>query len=406
MSLIAISAKTIFTPLDVIEDGLVVIEDHAIRSVGSREGMSVPEGARFIDLGDKILAPGFVDIHIHGAGGHDVMEGTSEVLDAVARIAFRHGTTSFFPTTVTAPVPALLKSLAGIGSRIQSWKARKSSNADPMAEPLGIHLEGPFLSELRRGVHAQAHLQQPSVALFQQFAEAAAGTVRILTLAPELEGAMELQMSAVRSGVKVGLGHSDASFEQAEAAIDAGASHGVHIFNAMRPFAHRDTGILGAILTDDRVQAEVIADGVHVSAPALRLLVRAKGLHGVVLVTDGVSATGMGSGSYRLGEMDIFVVQDAEGASYPGSLVCRNVEGKLAGSVLTQDRAIRNMVALTGISLQEAVTMATWNPARLLGMEHCKGCLRPGADADLVVLEADGTVVGAMTQGAGNLRGW
>jgi N-acetylglucosamine-6-phosphate deacetylase len=398
MSLLAIAAKTIFTPLEVIEDGLLVIENQVIRRVGSRRDLAVPKAARFVDMGARILAPGFVDIHIHGGGGRDVMEATPEALETVARLALRHGTTSFFPTTLTAPVPALLQSLQGIGRMIQSWRSSQGSGSEPLAEPLGIHLEGPFLSGERRGVHPREHLQKPSSALFQQFAEAAQGTVRILTLAPELEGALELEASAMASGVKVALGHSDATFEQAEKAIEAGASHGVHTFNAMRPLAHRETGILGAILTDDRVQAEVIADGIHVSAPALRLLLQAKGFDRVVLVTDGVSATGMGPGRYYLGEMDIFVEKDTR----TGSLVCRNAEGKLAGSVLTQDRAVYNMTAFTGITLCEAARMASWNPARLLGLEARKGCLRPGADADLVVLEPGGAVVGAMARGIGN----
>ena len=398
MSLVAIAAKKIFTPLEVIEEGLLVIEDGVIRSVGSQRDSAPPPGARFVDMGARILAPGFVDIHVHGGGGRDVMEGTPEALETVARLALRHGTTSFVPTTVTAPVPALLKSLQGIGSVILSWGTRKRSGSDPIAEPLGIHLEGPFLSAERRGVHPAEHLQQPSSALFQQFAEAAGGNVRILTLAPELPGALELEESAQRSGVKVALGHSDATFEQAEKAIEAGASHAVHTFNAMRPLGHREMGILGAILTDDRVQAEVIADGIHVSAPALRLLVRAKGVSRIVLVTDGVSATGMGPGRYRLGEMDIFVEEDAP----TGLLACRNREGKLAGSVLTQDLAVGNMVAFTGITLCEAVRMASWNPARLLGLEDRKGCLRPGADADVVVLEPDGTVSGSMVRGVAN----
>ena len=406
MSMIAIAARKLFTPLEEIVDGVVVIKDHAIRSVGSRETTAVPEGARMVELGDKILAPGFIDIHIHGGGGHDVMEATPEALEAVARLAVRHGTTSFLPTTLTAPAPALLRALEGIGSLIHSWPRRghtsTKSTAEFLAEPLGIHLEGPFLCEQRRGVHPLVHLQQPSVELFRHLMDASGNTLRVLTLAPELRGAMDLQKYALQMGVKVALGHSDATFGEAERAIQAGASHAVHTFNGMRAFTHRETGIVGALLTDDRVQCEVITDGVHVSFVALRMLLRAKGVPGILLVSDAVSATGMGPGRYPLGEADIFVERLAEDATGAGSLVCRNSEGKLAGSVLTQDVAIRNMMAFTGVTLREAVTMATWNPARLLGLEHRKGCLQPGADADLVVLEPDGTVAGAMVHGVGN----
>ena len=399
MSLLAIAAKQIFTPIEVIAEGLLVVEDRVIRAVGSRlAGMTVPHGARFVDLGGKILAPGFVDIHIHGGGGRDVMEATLEALQTVARMVLRHGTTSFLPTTLTAPIPILMQSLEGLGKLIRSWPAGRSSDSDPPSEPVGIHMEGPFLNAERRGVHPCEHLQKPSAELFRQLAEAAGGSVRVLTLAPELEGAMELEAAALRYGAKVALGHSDATFDQAEKAIAAGASHAVHTYNAMRPFTHRETGILGAVLTDDRVAAEVIADGIHVSTPALRLLLRAKGVSNIVLITDSTSAAGMGPGRYQLGPIEIFVAEDAP----TGALACRNAEGKLAGSVLTQDAAVRNMSALTGVKLCEAVKMASWNPARLLGIEDRKGCLLPGADADVVLLNPDGTVAGTMARGVGN----
>ena len=417
---LALAAAQIITPLELIEDGIVLVQDQIIRAVGPRREVAVPPGVRTIDLGDKILAPGFVDVHIHGAAGHDVMEATPEALEAVAAFVLQHGTTSFVPTTLSAPLEVLLRSLEGLNATIRFWK-KSSSGAAPralLAEPLGIHLEGPFLSAECRGVHPREHLQRPSLALFEQMLAAAEGSVRILTLAPELEGAAELQAAAMRSGVRVAVGHSNASYEQAMRAINAGAAHAVHVFNAMRPFAHRDPGILGAILTDDRVVAEVIADGVHVSEPALRLLLRSKGPSRVALVTDGVSATGMSPGrwvqastpvprqarmpvppgQFLLGGMEIFVAADPR----TGQLACRNCEGKLAGSVLTQDRAIQNMMRLTGVSLREAVLMATSVPAQLAGVAERKGCLRPGADADFVVLDSGGVVVGAMVGGVAN----
>ena len=394
---LALTAAQALTPLETIEDAVVLIEDQTIRAVGSRREIAIPPGARTVDLGDKLLAPGFVDVHIHGAAGHDVMEATPEALEAVAAFVLRHGTTSFVPTTLSAPSEVLLPSLDGIGKVIRSWKKR-SSHSTPLAEPLGIHLEGPFLSVDCRGVHLREHLQPPSLELFHQMLAAADDSVRILTLAPELEGAPELQAAAIKEGVRVAIGHSNASYEQTIRAVDAGSAHAVHVFNAMRPFAHRDPGILGAILTDDRVLAEVIADGVHVAAPALRLLLRSKTPARIALITDGVSATGMAPGPYRLGSMEILVAADAQ----TGQLACRNREGKLAGSILTQDQAVRNMVQLIGITLREAVLMATYVPAQMAGVAGRKGSLRPSADADLVVLTSDGTVTGAMVGGVGN----
>jgi len=397
MTLIALTAARIFTPLEIIEDGVVLIEDGVIRAVGPREAITVPAAARRVELGDKILAPGFVDVHIHGAAGHDVMEGTSEALESVAAFVLEHGTTCFVPTTLSAPSPVLLRALEGLSATMRSWKTKPPSGA-PRAEPVGIHLEGPFLSAECRGVHPREHLQPPSLTLFDELLSAAGGSLRILTIAPELEGASELQAATMQNGVRVALGHSNASYEQAMRAIDVGAAHAVHVFNAMRPFAHRDPGILGAVLTDDRVVAEVIADGLHVAEPALRLLLRAKSISRIALVTDGVSATGRCPGRYFLGGMEILVGDDPR----TGQLACRNSEGKLAGSVLTQDRAVRNMMRLTGISLCDAVRMASWNPAQLIGLGDRKGSLRPGADADLVVLEPNGNVMGVMVAGIGN----
>ncbi|MBI3934893.1 MAG: N-acetylglucosamine-6-phosphate deacetylase [Acidobacteria bacterium] len=384
-----------FTPLEVLDDALLLIEDGVIRAIGSRDAVVVPPAARLVELGDKILAPGFIDVHIHGGAGHDVMEGTRDAVEAVARSVFEHGTTSFVPTTLSAKPEVLTKSLRGLRSVLASWN---TGGGEPLAAPLGIHLEGPFLSADCRGAHPRADLQMPSIPLFQQFLDAAGGSLRILTLAPELEGAEGLQKFASENGVAVALGHSNATFEQAMNAIEAGAAHAVHVFNAMRPFAHRDPGILGAVLTDDRVKAEVIADGVHVDPAALRLLVRAKGVSRTVLVTDAVSATGMCPGQYHLGGMEIILGDDPR----TGLPTCRNTEGALAGSVLTQDRAVRNMMQMAGVTLQDAVRMASYNPARLLGVEQRKGWLREGGDADLVLLNPNGSVAGTMVGSRAN----
>jgi N-acetylglucosamine-6-phosphate deacetylase len=391
MPLQAILAGRAFTPHDEIPDAVILVEDGKIAAVGPRERVSIPAAARRFDARTLTAAPGFVDLHIHGAGGHDVMEGTDEALDAVARTVARHGTTSLVATTVTAGPEQTCRAVGGIARWMESQARSLESNA-PRAEILGIHFEGPFISAARRGVHPPEWIATPSVELLRTFVAAARGTGRILTLAPELPGAMELITAARGAGLVVSLGHTDATHAEAIRAIDSGARHAAHVFNAMRPFEHRETGVIGAVLTSPSVTAELIADGVHVDAAAMRLLLSAKGPRGVILVSDGTSATGMPDGTYRLGTFDVTV----------SGGVCRSAEGKLAGSTLTLDRALRNIVALD-VKLSEALAMLTANPARLLGLEGKKGSLVAGADADLVLLDSDLAVAGVMTRGACSL---
>jgi N-acetylglucosamine-6-phosphate deacetylase len=388
MAQFAITAARALTPLSEVPNAVVLVADGVITAVGSREALSIAPGVPVVDGGDATLVPGFVDVHIHGAGGHDVMEGNPAALRAVARTIARFGTTSFLPTTVTAATDTTCRALHGIAVEIARWDVKREPTVS--AQPLGFHLEGPFISPARRGVHPPDHIAAPSIALFEQFLEAAAGQVRILTLAPELPGAIELIAAARHRGIEVGMGHTDATYAQTRAAIAAGAHHAVHLYNAMRPFNHRETGVIGAVLTSPEVGAEVIADGVHVDDPALRVLLASKGVEQTLLVSDGTAATGMPDGDYKLGPFEVKVTAG----------VCRNTEGKLAGSTLTLDRALRNMTAL-GVPLSDALRMVTWNPARLLGIEKKKGVLAPGADADMVLLDNHLQVRQVFTRGIG-----
>jgi N-acetylglucosamine-6-phosphate deacetylase len=372
------------TPTAEVADAALLIRDGVIEAIGSREALTLPAGAEEISAVDSIAIPGFVDVHIHGAGGHDVMEGTPEALRTITRTVAARGTTSMVATTVTASADATLRSVAGIAKYI----AEQHEFADGRAEVLGIHFEGPFISAVRRGVHPPEFLRLPSAEFLNQLVEASAGNAAILTIAPELLGAMPCIDAARKAGMVVALGHTDATYEQARAAIAHGARHAVHVYNAMRPFSHRDSGVIGAVLTSSEVSAELIADNVHVDEAAMRLLLTAKGAGGVILVSDGISATGMPDGKYQLGNFEVTVTDG----------ICRNAEGKLAGSTLTLDRALRNIVAL-GISLGDAVRMLTLNPATLLGLEFKKGALRAGADADIVLLDEGLHVTRVWTRG-------
>ena len=371
MSTTLLHVARAFTPTTEIPDAAILFRDGVIESVGPRGAVALPAGARELISTDKIATPGFLDVHIHGAGGHDVMEANDEALKTVSSMLATHGTTSFVAT-----------------EGIAAYISRQHQSDELRAEILGIHFEGPFISNLRRGVHPADFLKLPSADLLEQFINAAKGNAQILTLAPELLGAMPCIDAARKAGLVVAIGHTDATYEQARAAIARGAHHAVHVYNAMRPFSHRDSGVIGAVLTTPEVTAELIADGVHVDETAMRLLLQAKGAAGVILVSDGISATGMPDGKYTLGTFDVTVAGG----------VCRNSEGKLAGSTLTLDQALRNIVNL-GVPLADALRMLTLNPATLLGIEFKKGSLRPGADADILLLDETLNVTQTWTRG-------
>jgi N-acetylglucosamine-6-phosphate deacetylase len=385
--MIALTATALFTPLDRIEQPLLLVEDRVIAEVTSRARREVPGNCRSVDFGEGILAPGFIDIHIHGGAGHDVMEAGADALPPIERLLAAHGVSSYFPTTVTAPMEATLSALARLADAIDA--AEKSSARDLRARPLGIHLEGPFISHKRRGVHPPENLLTPSVAAFDRFWQAARGHIRVLTIAPELPGAVEVIAEASARRVCVSLGHSDADLNAARAGIAAGARHATHTFNAMRPLDHRDPGILGEVLTDSRLSADIIADGIHLDPIIVELFLKAKGPDAAVLITDATAATGMPDGRYRLGSLEVEV---KDGRCMVG--------GKLAGSVLNMDRAVRNVVQFARWELQQAVRLATLNPARVAGVKQ-GGVLEAGAPADLVVLSPSGEVRQTIIRGAG-----
>jgi N-acetylglucosamine-6-phosphate deacetylase len=333
-----------------------------------------------MDLSGMFVMPGFIDPHIHGCGGIDVMEGTFESLNGISRTLVRYGTTSFLPTTVSSPPDVLT-------AAIEQLRAALSKPFDG-ALPLGIHLEGPFINSARRGTHQAANILAPDLALFEKWVNSPQGRVRLLTIAPELNGIEPLLRLAKDFNVTLAMGHSDATFAQARTAADQGVCYAVHTFNAMRAFAHRDPGIVGEVLDDSRIFAEIIADGIHVAETVVRIFARAKGKSGILLATDGISATGMPDGRYSLGK-DLVDVRDG---------VCRNAEGRLAGSTLTQDAALRNFIQWTGWPLEEAVMGLTINPARALGLDN-KGVLEPGADADVAILDQRLRVIATLVAG-------
>ena len=382
----AFTARTLYTPSQEIRAPLLFVEDGRIAEVSSRAQKPLPPNAAVTDFGDAILAPGFFDIHIHGGAGLDVMRTAPGELPHLGKFLAGHGVTAYFPTTVAAPIDATCSALERLADAIE---AASLPSGDPAgARALGIHLEGPFLSHKRRGVHPPEYLVSPTVEIFDRLWQAARGHVRMMTIAPEIPGALEVIAEAAKRHVCVSIGHSDAELPAAQRAIKAGARHATHTFNAMRPLDHRDPGILGEVLSNDHLTADLIADGIHVSPAVVKVFLQAKGPERAVLITDAISATGMPDGQYQLGPITVDV-KDGK---------C-TANGSLAGSVLTMDRAVRNVTQFSNWTLREGVRAASFNAAKAVGMSETVGILAAGAHADFTVLSSDGKVLKTLVGG-------
>lgn len=382
---LAITATQLWDGSRLLDQPVIEIEDGRIASIRPRTEAQIPASAQLLDFPAATLAPSYFDVHIHGSNGHDVMEATPEALRAIGSFLASRGTGQYFATTVTAPLDSTLRALSSLAQLI----ANSRQSEAPAAQPIGIHLEGPFLSHAKRGVHPPQYLLAPDIAVFDRLFEAAEGHLRLMTLAPELPGAAELAAHATARGVRVSLGHSNATAAETRSVIAAGAVSATHTFNAMRPLDHREPGILGVVLTDDSLFAELICDGIHTAPELVRLWARAKGPRRAILVTDAMSATGMSDGEYQLGG---FSVQVADGKA--------TANGVLAGSVLTLDRALANYLRFTDAALDAALPLVTTNPAAMTGLGNWAGKLTVGQPANLVALNPDGSLRASFINGA------
>jgi N-acetylglucosamine-6-phosphate deacetylase len=373
-----IVAQQLLGPAGVSEYPLVGVEDGricSIKTLSAEDYERIPATYRFPGA---TLVPTYVDVHIHGCAGHDVMEATPDALRTIGSYLASRGVGAYFPTTVTSPKDETIGSLAKLASEI----GRNAVFTPQGATPLGIHLEGPFLSHLKPGVHSEALLEAPSVALFDRFWQAAEGRISLMTIAPELPGALELIAHATALGVRCSMGHSDAKVCQAESGYIAGARSATHTFNAMRAIDHREPGLAAYVLDKRSLFAEIICDGIHVDPLMVRLFLRAKDEDRAILVTDGISATGMPDGTYMLGDIKVDL-RDGRCTS----------DGTLAGSVLTMDRGVRNLMEFTGASLRNAVAAASRNPSQMMGIEEDWGSLEVGRAANITVLSPSAEVI-------------
>lgn len=367
-------ADRVVTPDEVLEPGWVQVVDGRINSFGGRRDGMPADGTRPEQLGDVTIVPGFVDIHCHGGGGSTYATSDPDEARAVADFHAKHGTTTSMASLVTAPLDQLADQIACLADLVTDGVVG------------GIHLEGPFLSQARCGAHDPALLRAPAAEDLEKLRNDA---VRMITFAPELDGALRAIRETADAGTVAALGHTDASYDQMLAGADAGATVATHLFNGMRPFHHRDPGPVGAALNDRRLLLEVIADGVHLDPQVVRVALAAAGTERVALITDAMVATGMPDGRYTLGTLPV----DVENG------VARLTDGErsIAGSTLTMDVAFANVVN-AGVSLSDAVQLASTGPARAFGW-HDVGAILAGKRADLVVLGPDLAVQKVMRAG-------
>ena len=384
--MIAIEAGSVLTPFDEISPGRILIENGQIAAVGGISEIDIPSEIETMELRDKRVVPGFIDTHTHGRDGCYFGE-TAETNVKLCRNVVETGVTSLLPT-LSSLLPVHY-SLDMILDSIRSLQNVRSFEGG--AEILGIHMEGPFLSgeEIARGSQLVINMRKPSVEELQEMVDASGRSIKKMTIAPEMEGSIEVIREMVRQGIVPCAGHSTATYEKALEAIEVGLRCATHSFNGMPPLHHRNPGLLGAVLTQDEINAELIADGEHVSAPAIDILLRCKGVERVHLVTDNTIWAGLPDGIYEDG--DRHVVKEGQKAYVKG--------GTLVGSVVSMNRCVVNMIRLANCSLSEALQMASFNPAELIGCSDRKGSIAVGKDADLVVLDQEFEVHQTMVRG-------
>ncbi|MEF3302723.1 N-acetylglucosamine-6-phosphate deacetylase [Paenibacillus sp. GYB003] len=368
----------LYTGYRVIDNGRMIVSGQGtIRAIGD-ELLPVPAHAQVRDCGGALLLPGFIDVHVHGGDGHGMMDASPEALDGMSRFHARHGTTAFLATTSTARADRIERALRCAAERV---------GGTPGAELAGIHLEGPYLNEKRRGAQSKEHLRLPQPEEIDAFVEAAGGHMRLVTLAPELEGGLAAVSRLAAGGITVSAGHSDATLREIEAAVQAGLTHTTHHFNGMSPLHHREPGLAGAGLALGELTTELICDGIHVHPAVVKLLFETKGPDKVCLITDAVSPAGLPDGEYG----DV-VVSGGEIRLKDGS--------SLAGSSLTMLQALKNAMRFTGYPLEKLLPSLTSVPARQAKLDRTKGSLAPGKHADFVLLTAGLELIATYVRGA------
>ncbi len=377
---------TLVLPGRLAERSLVVVEGERIGGIIEAGATPPPAAERVVDYGGNYVAPGLIDLHLHGALGRDVIDGGVEGLRTIASHQARCGVTGFVPTTLSAPIAAIVNAVRSVKS---------ASGRGLPSEILGVYIEGPFLNLKKRGAHNPEFVKPINPEDLTALVEASSGLKAIMTVAPEAGDNLAHLAELRERGLTVSIGHSEASYELALRSFELGVTQATHLYNAMSGFSPREPGVIGAVLDADGVTAEVIADGIHVHPASLRIAVRQKGVSRTCLITDSMNAAGLEDGEYRVGSLDV-VLRGGEARLKEG--------GALAGSVLTLNRAVRNIIRWTGASVSDAVRMASLTPAAVLGVDSELGSIEKGKLANLSVFDAEFNVVDTVVRGRSVLR--
>ncbi|ENH97718.1 N-acetylglucosamine-6-phosphate deacetylase [Gracilibacillus halophilus YIM-C55.5] len=365
---------TIYSETGIYQHGYIQVEDGIITAIGDVNQLD-QEKSRTLQVIQpsykSVLIPGMIDVHIHGVAGADTMDATQEAIQTMATHLPKEGTTSFLATTMTQEEAAIEEALVNVSTYM------RDASSNGTAEVLGIHLEGPFLSKKRAGAQPVEHMKQPDIEMFQRWQQLANYNIRLVTLAPEEQNGMHLIQHLNDSGVVASVGHSDATYEEVEQAVKAGATHVTHLFNGMRGLHHREPGVAGAALLHDELFVEMIADGIHIRPEIVKIAYRQKTSDRVLLISDAIRAKCLKQGSYDLGGQDVQVGETRATLS----------DGTLAGSILKMKDAMHNMFTFTDCSMEDMIQMTASNPAKQLGVDDRKGSIAVGKDADLVLLD-------------------
>lgn len=379
----------IIIPYEIKVNSSLEIEDGRIANVFDGSSLNESIYDFVIDVKGHFLSPGFIDIHNHGNFGHDFMEGTYKAMESISDFHLKNGVTSYLATIMTEDIGAIRKAIDGVKDYIE-----KDGNSNKLtSKAMGIYLEGPYFAIEKKGAQPEKHIKNPDLKEIKELIKRANNHIKIVSLAPELSGAYDIIRYLSKEGIIVSAGHTIATFDETKKAIDLGITHATHLYNGMRAFNHREPGVVGAVLTDERVVCEIICDGIHNHYNALDLAVKVKGKYGVILISDSMMATGMEDGKYLLGGKDVFL-KNGE---------VRLADGALAGSILTLNKAVYNMNKYVIVPLEDAVRMASLNPARAIGVDDIKGSIEIGKDADLIIFDENVNILGAMVKGKYNM---